>query len=130
MDAHRTVQGTAVISTTTRRQCGAAVATPVRSCSPTKLPPQDKKQSPQEFKRLSYSSVSREHSRWPACTASNDKVIPGGVKLVNKGSLAKRETGAFENSVRAGSAGATGLVTNGMSLSTIRAQAIDWTGQC
>jgi hypothetical protein len=34
-------------------------------------------------------------------------------------------TGAFENSMLAGSAGATGAVTSGMSLITIQAQAID-----
>jgi hypothetical protein len=128
MDAHRTVQGTAAISTTMRGLCGAASGTPNRSCNPMKLLPRVKKPSPQEFKPL-HSPVNGQNSKWPACTGSNDEVIPEGVELVRKGSLAKGETHAFENSVRASSAGATGLVTNGMSLSTIQAQAIDWNGQ-
>jgi hypothetical protein len=128
MDAHRTVQGTAAISTTMRGLCGAAVATPICSCSPTKLLPQHNRQSPQESRPLG-SFVNGLNSRWPVRTRSSDEVIPKGVKLVKEGSLARREIPAFENQVRADSAGATGLATNGMSLITMQAQAIDWAGQ-
>ena len=43
--------------------------------------------------------------------------------------MEKGETGAFENSILASSAAATGLVPNGMSLGTAQAQVIDYAGQ-